>query len=183
MANRLPSGSTLSRWHATRIPTSNPLRVVVAGAGVGGLETMVALRSLVGHRVALTLVAPQDDFTVHALEVFEPFGLGSAQRYPVAALAADLDAIFLHDAVARVERDERTVHLQSGDELVYDRARARGRGVPVPGLRARRLLHSARTTRRRSTASSPTSAAARPSASRSSFRRGARGRCRPTSWR
>ena len=88
---------------------------------MGGLETMVALRGLVGRRVALTLVAPQDDFTVHALEVFEPFGVGRAQRYPVAEMAADLDAGFRHDAVARVERDDRVVHLQSGDELVYDR--------------------------------------------------------------
>jgi sulfide:quinone oxidoreductase len=102
-------------------PYEQPLRVVVAGAGVAGLETMVALRSLVGHRVALTLVAPQDDFTVHALEVFEPFGLGRAQRYPVSGLAADLDAAFRRDAVARVERDDRVVHLRSGDELVYDR--------------------------------------------------------------
>ena len=102
-------------------PDEQPLRVVVAGAGVGGLETMVALRSLVGHRAALTLVAPQDDFTVHALEVFEPFGLGLAQRHPVCGLAADLDAAFRHDAVARVERDDRTVRLQSGGELVYDR--------------------------------------------------------------
>lgn len=102
-------------------PDESPLRVVVAGAGVGGLETMVALRGLVGQRVALTLVAPQDDFTVHALEVFEPFGFGRAQRYPVAALAADLDAAFHRDAVARVERDDRVVHLQSGTELTYDR--------------------------------------------------------------
>ncbi|HEX6695541.1 MAG TPA: FAD-dependent oxidoreductase [Solirubrobacteraceae bacterium] len=102
-------------------PDTQPLRVVVAGAGVSGLETLVALRGLVGHRVALTLVAPQDDFTVHALEVFEPFGLGHAQRYAVAGLAADLDAAFRHDAVARVERGDRTVHLQSGEELVYDR--------------------------------------------------------------
>jgi sulfide:quinone oxidoreductase len=102
-------------------PDEQPARVVVAGAGVGGLETMVALRGLVGHGVALTLVAPQDDFTVHALEVFEPFGLGLAQRYPVCELAADLDATFRHDAVARVERDDRIVRLQSGDELAYDR--------------------------------------------------------------
>ena len=102
-------------------PDEKPLRVVVAGGGVGGLEALVALRSLAGHRVALTLVAPQDDFTVRALEVLEPFGLGHPQRYPLAALAADLDATFLRDAVARVERDDRVVHLQSGDELVYDR--------------------------------------------------------------
>ena len=102
-------------------PDETPVRVVVAGAGVGGLETMVALRSLVGHRVALTLVAPQDDFTLHALDAFEPFGLEPAQRWALGDLAADLEAAFRHDAIARVERDDRTVHLQSGDELVYDR--------------------------------------------------------------
>ena len=116
-----PAVSTLESMARHPDPDAGPLRVVVAGAGVGGLEAMVALRGLVGHRVALTLVAPQDDFTVHALEVFEPFGLGRAQRYPIAALAADLDAGFRRDAVARVERDDRVVHLQSGDELVYDR--------------------------------------------------------------
>jgi sulfide:quinone oxidoreductase len=87
---------------------------------VSGLETLVALRGLVGHQVALTLVAPQDDFTVRALEVFEPFDLGHAQRYPLAELAGDLDASFLRDAVARVERDDRVTHLQSGAELPYD---------------------------------------------------------------
>jgi sulfide:quinone oxidoreductase len=87
---------------------------------VSGLETLVALRGLVGHGVALTLVAPQDDFSVRALEVFEPFRLGHAQRYPLAELAADLDASFVRDAVARVDRDDRVAHLQSGDELLYD---------------------------------------------------------------
>jgi sulfide:quinone oxidoreductase len=115
------SVSTLRPMTRHPHPDARPLRVVVAGAGVSGLETMVALRGMVGHRVALTLVAPQDDFTVHALEVFEAFGLGRAQRYPIAALAADLDAAFHHDAVARVESDDRVVRLQSGDELVYDR--------------------------------------------------------------
>jgi sulfide:quinone oxidoreductase len=106
----------------TRHPHADhePLRVVVAGGGVAGLETLVALRGLVGHRVALTLVAPEDDFTVRALEVFERFGLGRAQRYALAELATDLDASFVRDAVARVERDDRVVHLQSGEELAYD---------------------------------------------------------------
>jgi sulfide:quinone oxidoreductase len=97
-----------------------PLRVVVAGGGVAGLETLVALRSLVGHRVALTLVAPGDDFTVRALEVLEPFGLGQAQRYALTELATDLDVSFVRDAVGRVEPDDRVVHLKSGEELAYD---------------------------------------------------------------
>lgn len=98
----------------------DPLRVVVAGGGVGGLETLVALRGLVGQSVALTLVTPEEDFTVRALEVLEPFGLGHPQRYPLAELAADLDADLLRDTVARVERDDRIVRLTSGAELAYD---------------------------------------------------------------
>lgn len=97
-----------------------PLRVVVAGAGIAGMETLVALRGLAGHRVALTLVAPEDDFTVRALEVFEPFGLGQPHRYPLADVATDLDAVFRRDAVTRVERDERTMRLASGVELGFD---------------------------------------------------------------
>jgi sulfide:quinone oxidoreductase len=98
----------------------DPLRVLVAGAGVAGLEAVAALRALVGHRVAPTLVAPTDDFTVRALEVLEPFGAGRAQRYPLAELAADLDVAFVRDAVARVEHAEHFARLQSGDTLPYD---------------------------------------------------------------
>jgi len=97
-----------------------PLRVVVAGGGVAGLETVVALRGLVGHRVAPTLVAPDEEFTVRALEVYEPFGVGHPQRYPLAELAGELDVELVHDALARVDRDERRAHLQSGAWLTYD---------------------------------------------------------------
>jgi sulfide:quinone oxidoreductase len=111
---------TVSTMERDPHPDEEPLRVVVAGAGVAGLETLVALRGLVGHRVALTLVAPDDDFTVRALEVFEPFGLGHPQRYPLAELSTELDASLVRDAIARVERDDRVVHLRSGGELTYD---------------------------------------------------------------
>jgi sulfide:quinone oxidoreductase len=98
----------------------DPLRVVVAGGGIAGLETMVALRGLVGHRVELTLIDPEDELTIRALEVFEPFGVGQARRYPLVELAADLDAQLVRDAVAHVDRDQRLVRLRSGDELDYD---------------------------------------------------------------
>jgi sulfide:quinone oxidoreductase len=97
-----------------------PLRVVIAGGGVAGLETVVALRGLVGHRVALTLLAPRDDFVVRAVEVLEPFGLGRAQSYPLAELATDMDVTYVHDALERVEDRDHVVSLQSGDTLSYD---------------------------------------------------------------
>jgi sulfide:quinone oxidoreductase len=112
--------STVSTMERSPHRDAEPLRVVVAGAGVAGLETIVALRGLVGHRVALTLVAPRDDFTVRALEVLEPFGAGRAQSYALAELAAELDVAFVQDAVARVEHAEHFVRLQSGEVLPYD---------------------------------------------------------------
>jgi sulfide:quinone oxidoreductase len=99
---------------------ARPLRVVVAGGGIAGLETMVALRGLVGHRVQLTLIDPKDELTIRALEVFAPFGVCRPRSYPRADLAADLDAELVRDAVARVDRDELRVRLRSGDELDYD---------------------------------------------------------------
>jgi sulfide:quinone oxidoreductase len=97
-----------------------PLRVVVAGGGVAGLETLVAVRGLAGAATSLTLVSPEDDFSVRALDVFEPFGLGKPRRYPLAELAADLDAGRHRDAVVRVEADDRLLHLRSGAVLEYD---------------------------------------------------------------
>jgi sulfide:quinone oxidoreductase len=101
-------------------PDHQPLRVLVAGAAVAGLETVVALRGLVGGAVATTLVDPGDDFAVHALDVLEPFGIGKAQRYPLSELAQDLDAEHIQGAIARVEHEEHEVHLQSGGVVPYD---------------------------------------------------------------
>jgi sulfide:quinone oxidoreductase len=115
-----------------RPPDPEPLRVVVAGAGVGGLETVVALRALVGHRVALTLVAPDDEFVVRALDVAEPFGLGHPQRYGLAEVTTELDAAFRHDAVHRVELEDRMLRLQSGDYLAYDALVLAVGGFPYP---------------------------------------------------
>jgi len=51
-----------------------PIRVVVAGAGIAGLEALLALRALGGARVQLTLVAPDDEF------IYRPPGHRGAVR-------------------------------------------------------------------------------------------------------
>jgi sulfide:quinone oxidoreductase len=117
---RAPCSGMVATMRDNSPPNGRPLRVVVAGGGIAGLETMVALRGLVGHRVALTLVEPGDELTIRALEIFEPFGVGHPRRYPLVEVAADLDAQLLRDSVAHVDRDERLVRLRSGRELGYD---------------------------------------------------------------
>ena len=66
---------------ATNAP-SNPdaLRVVIAGGGVAGLETMLALRSLAPDLVDVELVAPENHFWYRPLAVTEPFKASQAQH-------------------------------------------------------------------------------------------------------
>jgi sulfide:quinone oxidoreductase len=111
-----------------------PRRVVVAGGGIAGLETLIALRGLVGHRVELTLVAPEEHFTLRALEVFEPFGVGHPHRYPLIDVADDLQATFHRGMVARVEADRRSVRLASGTELSYDALVLAVGAIPYPAF-------------------------------------------------
>jgi sulfide:quinone oxidoreductase len=117
-----------------RHPSDQPLRVIVAGGGVAGLETLVALRALAGDRVAATLVAPDETFAMRALDVFEPFGLGRAHRYPLAELTADLGAAFVQDRVARVDRRQRRVRTRSGDEFPYDALVVAVGAIPYPAF-------------------------------------------------
>jgi sulfide:quinone oxidoreductase len=113
----LPVHHSEAPLHQGGFGASAPLRVVVAGGGVGGLETLVALRGLAGSGVALTLVAPEDEFTVTDCESVGPC---ASRRYPLHELAADVDAALVRDSVASVESDARTVCLASGARLGYD---------------------------------------------------------------
>lgn len=104
-----------------RAHTGTPaLKVVIAGAGVAGLETMMALRALAGPRVEVTLVAPTSEFVYRPLSVAEPFGIDRARRYALAAIASDHHATFVQDELAWVGSRGQSVFLRSGDELPYD---------------------------------------------------------------
>ena len=96
------------------------MRVLVAGAGVAGLETVLALQALAGDRTAIELLAPDRHFTYRPLAVAEPFAPGSVQRFPIAAIAADRAVPLVRDAVAQVHADDRVVETQDGSRLEYD---------------------------------------------------------------
>jgi sulfide:quinone oxidoreductase len=64
--------------------------VLVAGAGVAGLEAVLALRDLAGERVCIQLLAPEPEFVYRPLRVREPFAYGVAERYPIAQLVHGL---------------------------------------------------------------------------------------------
>ena len=48
-------------------------RVLIAGAGVAGLETLLALRALAGDRVDVTILSPELKFTNRSMAVDQPF--------------------------------------------------------------------------------------------------------------
>ena len=101
-------------------PATPPLEVVIAGAGVAGLETLIALRSLAGPRVRITLLSPEAEFVYRPQSVGEPFGLAQARRYDIARIADDAGAELVRDGLARVRAQSHRVVLSGGEELSYD---------------------------------------------------------------
>jgi sulfide:quinone oxidoreductase len=96
------------------------LRVVIAGGGIGAIETVLALRALAGDRVDLELVAPGKDFVFRPLAVAEPFGHAAPLRFPLAELAESHGVRVRRDAVAAVDAAARRCRLRGGSEIPYD---------------------------------------------------------------
>jgi sulfide:quinone oxidoreductase len=94
--------------------------VLIAGAGVAGLEAAFAVRDLAGDGVHITVLTPGSDLVYRPNAVKEPFTLGFAQHYPLAALLEDTRAELVHDAIIRVDVDRRVAHTVAGLELPYD---------------------------------------------------------------
>jgi sulfide:quinone oxidoreductase len=98
----------------------SPLRVLVCGGGVAGLETLLALRHLAGDRVERTLLTPEAEFVYRPMAVAEPFARGRAQRHLLEAIADDLGARLVRGALAEVDDRPRTAVTVTGERLSYD---------------------------------------------------------------
>lgn len=105
---------------STRQQEHARFEVLIAGGGVAALEAAFAVRDLAGDRVHITFLAPGSDFVYRPNAVKEPFTLGSAQHFPLAALVKDARAELVHDAIIRVDVDRRVAHTAAGLELSYD---------------------------------------------------------------
>ena len=65
-----------------------PLRVLVAGGGVAGMEAILALRELAPEAVDITLLAPETTFAYRPMAVAVPFARGHVQRLHARRLRA-----------------------------------------------------------------------------------------------
>src|SRR5215216_4899729 len=95
-------------------------RVLIAGGGVAGIETLLAVQALAAERVSLELLTPDRHFTHRSLAVTEPFGPERPQRIPLAAIAADRGVVLHRDAVASVDTDARMVETQGRARVADD---------------------------------------------------------------
>ena len=95
-------------------------RVVIAGGGVAGIETVLALRDLAGDRIDIEIVAPEREFVYRPLAVATPFDLGDPPRFALADIARDLDATHRQDAIVAIRPTQRVALTLSGASVPYD---------------------------------------------------------------
>jgi len=96
-----------------------PMKILIAGAGVAGLEAALALRAVGEDRVSVELVSPEREFVYRPLAVAAPFGAGEVRRFPVNRLAADIGAELTEASVRAVHTERHSVETTAG-ELSYD---------------------------------------------------------------
>ncbi len=100
--------------------SSSPHRVLIAGAGVAGLEALISLHGLAGDRIETTVLAPDPVFLFQAQSVEEPFARPAAQRWSVPDMCAAHDAAYIPASVTAVDAGLGFVTTSEGDRLAFD---------------------------------------------------------------
>jgi sulfide:quinone oxidoreductase len=109
------------RWGGRRVgEIMRRPRVIIAGGGVAGLETLLALRALAADRVDITIVAPNLKFVNRSMAVDQPFKRRRVRGIRLQDAAAGLGARWQQGAVDRVEHHQHRVVTKDGDKLRYD---------------------------------------------------------------
>jgi hypothetical protein len=103
---------------ASSMPRSaqNPVRprVLIAGGGVAGLETLLALHALAADRVDITILAPELKFINRSMAVEQPFKVQRVRGLRLEATAAELGARWHRGALDRVEPGRHRVVTKDG---------------------------------------------------------------------
>lgn len=94
--------------------------VVIAGGGVGALEGLLALQSLAGDRVRISVLTPARYLSYRALSVAEPFGADPSPRYAWEEIARDRGVRWIADALTRVRAEARELDALDGPPVRYD---------------------------------------------------------------
>jgi sulfide:quinone oxidoreductase len=96
-------------------------RVLIAGAGVAGLETLLALRALAGDHLEVTIVAPELKILNPSMAVDQPFKPRRARGIRLESLFAEFDAGWVRADLDRIEHGQHQAITRDGERLSYDR--------------------------------------------------------------
>jgi sulfide:quinone oxidoreductase len=94
--------------------------VLIAGGGVAGLETLLALRALASDRLDVAILAPELKFINLSMSVDQPFKPRRVRGLRLEDTAAELGARWHQAALDRVEPERHRVITRDGDEVRYD---------------------------------------------------------------
>lgn len=101
---------------------------------MAALETVMALRSLAGDRVAIALIAREEELVYHPIAAKPPYAVGRMRRIPIERLLADAGAQRLPLNVSAVDSDARVVRTPDGREFEYDELVLALGADPVPAV-------------------------------------------------
>ncbi|HVY76986.1 MAG TPA: FAD-dependent oxidoreductase [Solirubrobacterales bacterium] len=95
-------------------------KVLIAGAGVGGIETALALDDLARGLVDVELCDRRSEFVFRPFTVAEPYGAVRSFRYDLAGLSERCGASFRHCEIVSVDPANRRAICADGTRLPYD---------------------------------------------------------------
>lgn len=114
-------------------PSERPA-VVVLGGGVAALETVLALHDLAPGLLDVTMLAPEPEFSLRALDVARPFARGHADLVDLADFMAEHGGRFRRTAVRGVDADGRVVRCVTGEDEPYDMLVVAVGAIPRPAF-------------------------------------------------
>jgi sulfide:quinone oxidoreductase len=94
--------------------------VLIAGGGVAGLETLLALRALAADRLDITILAPELKFVNRSMSAQQPFKVRRGRGFRLEDTAAELSAHWHRGALDRVVHAQHRVVTKDRDSLSYD---------------------------------------------------------------
>ncbi len=98
----------------------SPLRVLIAGGGVAGLETLLGLHSLARDRVEIELLGAEPELVNRPSSVGEPFGHPHPRRLDLMEIAQERGATFRVGRLAAVHSEAREAETTNGGRIAYD---------------------------------------------------------------
>lgn len=102
------------------IPKIEPRRVLVAGGGVAALESLLALHDLGEQRFDLTLLSPDEAFSVRAMSVAVPFAAGHVTSVPLERICSELGVRRVIARLASVDATKQIAWTDDGNRIEYD---------------------------------------------------------------